>query len=298
VLDDPLPDDDPRLVVTGPSLRAALSEAAILLVRPRTVEAPHRAIAAGRLAAGRRLLFDDVHLLEAMARLAARRIDALRVARERLAHALREQAMHRLATEAELRALRARLNPHFLFNALTTIGYLIQQAPPRALETLLRLTSVLRGVLRRSTTEFSTLGEEIDLVASYLDIERARYEERLRVTVEVPAELRGQPIPTLLLQPLVENAVRHGIAARRTGGAVRITAARHGACLRVSVVDTGVGFDPDAAHRDGGVGLRSVADRLRVHYGAAAALRIQSAVSAGTTIEIDLPIDAADRKAG
>src|SRR5207249_2931464 len=106
--------------------------------------------------------------------LAARRIDSLRVAHERVTRNFREQQMQRLATEAELKALRAQLNPHFLFNALTTIGYLIQNAPPKALETLLRLTTLLRGILRRSAADFCTLDEEIDLVTSYLDIERAR----------------------------------------------------------------------------------------------------------------------------
>jgi two-component system LytT family sensor kinase len=155
---------------------------------------------------------------------------------------------------------------------------------------------VLRGVLRRSTAEFSTLGDEIDLITSYLEIERARFEERLQVTIEVPSDLRAQPVPTLLLQPLVENAVRHGIAGRRAGGAVRVTAFLNGSLLRVVVADTGVGFDPAAAHRGSGVGLRSVAERLRAHFGTTAALRIHSAVDAGTTIEIDLPADLAQRK--
>ena len=296
-LDDPLPDGNARIVVTGPALRTSLTDpTTILLLRLRTVEAPHPAVACGPMAAGRRLLFDDIHLLEAMARLATRRIDSLRVAQERVAHHVREQDMQRLATEAELRALRAQLNPHFLFNALTTIGYLIQHAPPRALETLLRLTSVLRGVLRRSTAEFSTLGEEIDLITSYLEIEHARFEERLEVTIDVPSDQRAWPVPTLLLQPLVENAVRHGIAGRRAGGAVRVTAFLRGSRLRVVVADTGIGFDPTTADRGGGVGLRSVAERLRVHYGGRAAFRIHSAVDAGTTIEIDLPVDTAQRK--
>ena len=101
---------------------------------------------------------------------------------------IREQEIGKLATEAELRALRAQINPHFLFNALTTIGYLIQTAPPRALETLLRLTALLRGVLR-SEGEFTTLGRELEIVEAYLDIERARFEQRLRVTIDVPAAL-------------------------------------------------------------------------------------------------------------
>jgi LytS/YehU family sensor histidine kinase len=256
------------------------------------VDPPYPAIAFGPLGAGRRLLFDDVRWLEAVSRLAARRLDALRVARERHDRDSREREMQRLATEAELRALRAQLNPHFLFNALTTIGYLIQQAPPRALDTLLRLTSVLRGVLRRSKTDFSTLGEEIELVGAYLDIERARFEERLSVTIDVAADARDLMVPTLLLQPLVENAVKHGIAPLRRGGQVRVTAVRESHRLRIRVEDTGAGFDPASTPADHGVGLRSVADRLRAHYGSEARLDLRSQVGQGATVEIDLPANA------
>jgi two-component system LytT family sensor kinase len=291
-LDDPLPDAERRLVVLGPELKARLAEPPGLLLRLRTVEPPHPALAFGRLEAGRRLLSDDVRWLEAVAQLGARRIDSLRVAQERLSRDVREQQMQRLATEAELRALRAQLNPHFLFNALTTIGYLIQHAPGRALSTLLKLTSVLRGVLRRSAADFSTLGEEVDLVTSYLDIEQARFEERLAVTIEVPAETRDLLVPTLLLQPLVENAVKHGIAPRQRGGAVRVTARRRGGSLVIVVEDTGAGFDV-ARPRSTGVGLRSVAERLRVHYRDRADLRIRSAEDQGTSIEIEVPAESA-----
>src|ERR671936_496984 len=104
--------------------------------------------------------------------------------------------MAKLATEAELRALRSQINPHFLFNALTTIGYLIQTAPERALDTLLRLTSLLRGVLR-SEGEFTTLGRELDIIKAYLDIEHARFEHRLTVHIDVPPRLRNLRIPAL-----------------------------------------------------------------------------------------------------
>src|SRR5438045_5111706 len=134
------------------------------------------------LTGGRRLLSDDVATLEAIVTIAARRIDAIRVTQERHDREIREREMGRLATEAELRALRAQINPHFLFNALTTIGYLIQTAPPRALQTLLRLTTLLRGVFT-SEGQFTTLGREIDVVESYLDIERARFDDPLRVSV-------------------------------------------------------------------------------------------------------------------
>ncbi len=137
---------------------------------------------------------------------------------------LREEEMLKLTAEAELKALRAQVNPHFLFNALTTIGYLIETAPPRALNTLMQLTALLRGVLK-SEGEFTTLGRELELVEHYLKIEHERFEERLRVRIDVPQALRAIRIPTLVLQPLVENAIKHGVAPSRTGGDVEVSAA-------------------------------------------------------------------------
>ena len=127
--------------------------------------------------------------------MAARRIDAIRLTLERYETQLREEEMQKLAAEAELKALRAQINPHFLFNALTTIGYLIDTAPARAVDTLLRLTHLLRGMLRPEG-EFTTLGRELELVEHYLDIERERFEERLRVRIDVPADsaCRGHPV--------------------------------------------------------------------------------------------------------
>ena len=161
-------------------------------------------------------------MLERAALLAARRIDAVRSMQERYRRDVHEQEIHKLAAEAELRALRAQVNPHFLFNALTTIGYLIQTAPERALGTLMRLSGLLRSVLR-SGEEFVTIGEELDLVEAYLDIERARFEERLRVRIDVPWELRHIRIPALVIQPIVENAIKHGISESVAGGEVRIS---------------------------------------------------------------------------
>ena len=147
-------------------------------------------------------------------------------------------------------------------------------------------------MLRRSSAEFCTLGEEIDLITSYLDIEHARYEERLRVTIEVTSAARDLAIPSLLLQPLVENAVKHGISPRAIGGEVRIAAYVRDAQLHIVVEDSGVGFDPVFVRTGSGVGLRSVAERLRAHYGERAALHIRSGSGQGTAIEIDLPADA------
>ena len=236
--------------------------------------------------------------LEAIVLLVARRIDTIRITNERYERGLREQEIGKLATEAELRALRAQVNPHFLFNALTTIGYLIQTAPPRALQTLMRLTSLLRAVLR-SEGEFTTLGRELDVIESYLDIERARFEQRLSVTVDVPPELRGLRVPPLVLQPIVENAVKHGIATLRLGGQVRVRASmeRSGASsavLSLVVEDTGAGATPDALKqgRESGVGLKNVERRLACQYGEAASLSVRTAPGLGTTVEIRLPVEA------
>ena len=113
----------------------------------------------------------------------------------------REQEFSKLATEAQLSALRAQINPHFLFNSLTTIGYLINSAPEKAFQTLMKLTKLLRESLRQ-TTEFSTLGEEIELIENYLEIEKARFEERLEVRIEVVNDLKNIRVPALILQPL------------------------------------------------------------------------------------------------
>ena len=290
IIDDLVASERGPLAITGAEVRsAAKGSMAVALLRVRTVEPPHVALLLGSLQGGRRLLSDDLQWLEAVARLSARQIDSLRVSQERVAHSLREQAMERLATEAELRALRAQLHPHFLFNALTTIGYLIQNSPPRALDTLFRLTAVLRGVSRRTTQEFSTLGEEIDLIRSYLDIERARFEERLEVTIDVAANTRQYAVPTLLLQPLVENAIKHGIAHRAEGGAVSIRAHADDGMVRVTIEDTGIGFSPGAIGHRVGVGLRSVDERLRAHYGSSASLHVDSATGSGTVVDVRFP---------
>jgi two-component system LytT family sensor kinase len=261
-----------------------------------TTDQPHLVLAIGQLTGGRRLLSDDIATLEAIAVVVARRVDAIRITNERYNRELREQEIGKLATEAELRALRAQINPHFLFNALTTIGYLIQTAPPRALETLLRLTALLRGVLR-SEGEFTTLGRELDIVESYLDIERARFEHRLHVTIDVPARLRSIRLPPLVLQPLVENAVKHGIAHKQLGGDVVIRARverikDEGRQLVITIEDTGAGATPQALQRgrSAGVGLRNVERRLECQYGTAASVSIRTTPGEGTVVDIRLPV--------
>jgi hypothetical protein len=262
-------------------------------VRVPVTEAPRYAIHIDALTQGRRILSDDVAMLGAAAVTAARRIDGLRLERERFAQDTREREIAQLATEAELRALRAQLNPHFLFNALTTIGYLIQTAPDRAVDTLLRLTTLLRAVLRPEG-EFSTLGRELELIDAYLSIERARFEQRLQVHVDVPSDCRHVQIPSLLVQPLVENAIKHGIAPTRVGGDVVIAARLQGdgESRRLSVTVTDRTATPERSRRQGwvrGVGLTSVERRLACHYGAAGTLDIVAGAPGETLVSVTLP---------
>jgi hypothetical protein len=288
---EPLTDDYVTL------LEGSGSKSALVLVP--TAEPPYYQLNIGKLAGGRRLLSDDIAMLCSVAVSVARRIDALRVTHERCEQNLREQEINKLATEAQLRALRAQVNPHFLFNALTTIGYLIQTAPDRALETLMKLTSLLRAVLR-TDGEFVTLGEELKLIASYLDIESARFEERLRVSIDVPEELLSKRLPSLLVQPLVENAIKHGITPSRFGGEVSICArlerplgseGPNGEVLSISVIDTGIGASEIelVRGRRRGVGLNNIEERLRFYGGKPASLRIKSTPGAGTVVELRLP---------
>jgi two-component system LytT family sensor kinase len=278
---------------------APASEATLVVARePAVVEVPaaepprYRILLEG-FVGGRRLLSDDIALLEAVALLAARRIDAVRLAHERCERSVREEQVAKLATEAELRALRSQLNPHFLFNALTTLGYLMRSAPARAQRVLLDLTSLLRAVLRRSGGDVGTLGQELDLLEAYLAIERERFEERLRVRIDVPSALRPIALPPLLIQPIVENAIKHGIAPARDGGELAIAAelVDGGARLVVRVSDTGVGASEleIAAGRRNGVGLSNLDRRLRACYGDDASFSLESRRGAGTVATLRVP---------
>jgi two-component system LytT family sensor kinase len=302
-------DDGGPTVMSGPDA-AAWAQAgvrdkirdesiAIVVVVP-TADPPRWVLLVSALTRGRRVLSGDRTFLESAAIVVARRIDAIRITGERHAREIRERDVVTLVREAELRALRAQINPHFLFNALTTIGYLVRAAPDRAIAVLLRLTSLLRAALK-SDGPFTTLGRELDLVESYLEIEHARFEERLHVAIDVPDALRGLSVPSFVLQPLVENAVRHGIANRQQGGTVTITGRVERTdsgrdVLLLVVQDTGAGTTRAAFNRgmDAGVGIRNIERRLAGLFVADAGLTVHTAPGAGTTVEVRCPAEPAD----
>src|SRR5439155_1350000 len=152
----------------------------------------------------------------------------------------REQELVELAATAQLAALRAQINPHFLFNSLNSIAQLIRADPDRAEACVERLAEMFRYVLRYGEKDFVPLAEELEMARAYLDIERARFGDRLRVETHVDPPSLQHLIPNLILQPLVENAVRHGLSRKRGGGTVRIDARLADGCLELSVGDDGV----------------------------------------------------------
>lgn len=221
----------------------------------------------------------------------------LRERDERRAAELRAQAAdaesRRLAAEqaraaAQLAALQAQIEPHFLFNTLANLRSLIGRDPELARTLLDRLIEWLRATLQSSRNGDTTLGQEIDLLAAYLDIQRIRMGGRLDVAVSIAPALRPLRLPPLLLQPLVENAITHGVECKPGAVRIALSAEQQGDEVLLSVADTGAGFGASPRHGTG-VGLENVRGRLASQYGSAAALSIESPAEGGVRAVIRLP---------
>jgi signal transduction histidine kinase len=189
------------------------------------------------------------------------------------------------AAAAQLAALQARLNPHFLFNALNTVAALVRSNPPAAERVVENLSDVLRSTIDRSAATTGTVQEELDYVRSYLALEQERWQHRLEVVWDVSDTATLRPLPPLLLQPLVENALRHGLGGRLEGGRVDISvlAKEHVTVLRVD--DDGIGFPP-AWHE--GTGLGNLRQRLQTLYGDRASVETDSRTD-GATVTVTIP---------
>ena len=207
----------------------------------------------------------------------------------RIEHRLQEQ--EKLLMAARVEALASQINPHFLFNTLTSISSLIRSQPETARMLIVKLSGLLRRLLR-SQEHFVTLREELEAIDEYLDIESIRFGPRLRIEKSIDPASLEVVVPSMLLQPIVENSIKHGLSPKIGEGRITIRSVRENGHAVIDIIDNGVGVDLAHAQRgkrDGGIGLRNVNERLRVIYGANYQLHLDSVPGEGTCARIVIP---------
>ncbi len=197
-------------------------------------------------------------------------------------------AMEKESLLANLRMLQAQIEPHFLFNTLSNIVSLIETQPAKGKSMLLDLTKYLRISLSRTLPEKTTLDQEIAMIKAYLNIQKIRMDERLNFKIDVPNNMRQQSFPPMLLQPLVENAVKHGLEPKVDGGEIGIRATEENSLMRIEVADTGLGFSD---FNKSGVGIANVRERLALLFGEKGRLKIEENKPHGVRVTIEVPID-------
>jgi signal transduction histidine kinase len=268
---------------------------------PLEIGIPTHSAAIGVIKAGKRKnetpYFDeDLRLMSFLGNVFCFMLETVRLQRKKQEQERREQNLILDASRSELKALRAQINPHFLFNALNAIAGLIPRDPARAEETVERLAEVFRYTLTRSEKEWVALDEELEFIQAYLDIERARFGNRLQVRLQVENGVGSAWIPAMIVQTLVENAIKHGIAAVKGIGFVEISARCRAERLEITVTDNGCGFpvNPPREERTGagsGYGLRNVRERLSGYFGDDAQLRIERDEQEGLTrVSVSFPL--------
>lgn len=210
--------------------------------------------------------------------------------RENIARQMTETArLNEELSKAQLAALRRQMEPHFMFNTLNSIAALVRdRRSESAVSMIVGLSEFLRRASQDSHRPQVTLGEEVEYLQRYVDIQQVRFGDRLRVSVAIPEDLLNTQVPNLLLQPLVENAIKHGIAKRAAGGSVRVAGARADGNLRLSVYNDGPGFPEN--WQTHGVGLANLRTRLQVLHGAAADLTTSHDGSQGVEVIVTLPL--------
>jgi hypothetical protein len=206
------------------------------------------------------------------------------------------EAMGRQLVQARLKLLQAQVEPHFLFNTLAAVDYLIETDPKRASEMQKVLISYLRAALPQMRQESSTLGRELALIRPYLELLKLRIEDRLSYEIQVPAGLESTVFPPMVLQTLVENAIKHGIEPKPEGGRVTVSAQVVDGQLRVEVSDTGLGLNHGhifASSTQGmGLGLDNIRNRLALLYPGASSLDLRAGVPVGTVVSLAIPYQA------
>jgi len=208
---------------------------------------------------------------------------------------LKEQA--RLLLEARLDALQRQINPHFLFNTLNSIASLVRMKPELAREMTVKLANILRALLKDHDT-YVPLREELEFTDDYLDIEVVRFGSKLKVEKEIDPRTLEVLVPSILLQPLIENSIKHGIQPRIHGGTVTLRSMLEGDRVRIEVADDGVGMggQPSSTvrYRGAGIGIKNVRERLDVLYGNQASFNVLSSPGRGTRVQIEIPVNYAE----
>jgi Histidine kinase len=199
----------------------------------------------------------------------------------------RTESAERAATEANLRALQAQIEPHFLFNTLANVTSLIHTRPDDAKKMLEEFIVYLRATLAQSRDAETTLGREFELMEKFLGILKVRMGSRLSVNVNVPDALKSFKLPPMLVQPMVENAIKHGLEPKIEGGELSLTAERRGEHVAIVIADTGLGFQDSKSN---GIGLKNVRERLEKLYGERAMFSIEENTPCGTRIVISVPV--------
>ncbi|MFG6413274.1 sensor histidine kinase [Roseateles sp. DC23W] len=203
----------------------------------------------------------------------------------------KQEQMQARITEAQLKLLQGQIEPHFLFNTLANVQSLIDFDPDRAKLMLERFTDYLRASLGQLRGESTTLAQEFGMLEAYLGLMQLRMGERLRLRLDLPAALSGVELPPLLVQPLVENAIHHGLEPQIAGGEIAVTARREASGLCIDVEDDGQGLDGPRRRPGNGVALANIRERLATRWGAAATLELQRRDDGGTRARIRIPLD-------
>jgi two-component system LytT family sensor kinase len=267
----------PMLMAENATLRNNLAlRWADAVVPLRFAQGDARYVLLGRRQGGRRYLSEDLELLSRLASAMAEQVERLR-----------SSEVQRLVSQAELRALQSQINPHFLFNALNTLYGTIPREAAGARRTVLNLADIFRYFLQSEKT-FIPLGEELQIVRAYLEIEALRLGPRMRTELDIDDAALAFPIPILSIQPLVENAVKHGIAANPVPGWLRLRIRALTDALEISVEDSGGGGAQPGNNTGAGVGLANVTRRLELCYGAEAAVHFRSGPE-GTKVQFRIP---------
>jgi signal transduction histidine kinase len=286
--------------IFGASITIALpagsdgADAAIQHRVPIGRDGAHGTILLGRRAIDAPYFSEDRSLVASLADILAAALENLTLQQQRQEDARRAADLSLHASRSELKALRAQINPHFLFNALNAIAGLIHRHPERADRTIEQLAEVFRYALRGSDSEWTTVGNEMDFIRAYLDVEHARFGDRLAVDLDLDVSAQDAKVPAMMLQTLVENAVKHGLGDVLGRALVRVHASAAHGRLTLSVTDNGPGFRDQSlplldASASRGYGLVNIRQRLVGYFGEAAALSIDRRHGL-TTVSIEMPL--------